>query len=113
MYNDDATPIYCDRCGQANRPQARFCFHCGQPLPERPLSATPGIERETASDLSTSTGKLPINHLLRQRYRIVALLGKGGMGAVYRAQDTQFGDRTVAIKEMSQSGLGPEEIAEA
>jgi WD40 repeat protein/tRNA A-37 threonylcarbamoyl transferase component Bud32 len=113
MYNDDATPIYCDRCGQANRPQARFCFHCGQSLPERSLSATPGIERETASDLSTSTGKLPINHLLRQRYRIVALLGKGGMGAVYRAQDTQFGDRTVAIKEMSQSGLGPEEIAEA
>ncbi|WP_322481065.1 WD40 repeat domain-containing serine/threonine-protein kinase [Thermogemmatispora sp.] len=113
MYKDDTTPIYCDRCGQANRPQARFCFNCGQALPERPPSAIPGVERETAPNLSANTGKLPLNHLLRQRYRIVALLGKGGMGAVYRAQDTQFGDRAVAIKEMSQSGLSPDEIAEA
>jgi len=35
------------------------------------------------------------------------------MGAVYEAQDTQLGNRLVAIKEMSQSGLNPDEMLEA
>jgi WD40 repeat protein len=109
----DTTPLYCDICGQANRPQARFCFNCGQPLQVRSPSVTPGIHRDVAPDLHPNTGKLPINHLLKQRYRIAAQLGRGGMGAVYQAHDTQFGDRAVAIKEMSQSGLSPEEAAEA
>lgn len=35
------------------------------------------------------------------------------MGAVYVAQDTQLGDRLVAIKEMSMSRLAPHEIPQA
>lgn len=38
------------------------------------------------------------NHLLQNRYRIVGLLGQGGMGHVYEAVDTSL-DLTVAIKE--------------
>jgi serine/threonine protein kinase len=62
---------------------------------------------------STSTGLLIPNHLLRERYRIINLLGQGGMGAVYRAEDTHLGNRLVAIKEMRQSGMTPQEITEA
>jgi len=35
------------------------------------------------------------------------------MGAVYKAEDTQLGNRFVAIKEMSQSGLSQQEVKEA
>ena len=35
------------------------------------------------------------------------------MGAVYKAEDTQFGSRLVAVKEMSQSNLSPQEAADA
>lgn len=37
--------------------------------------------------------------LLYNRYKIVRLLAKGGMGAVYEAKDTRLGDTVVAVKE--------------
>jgi predicted Ser/Thr protein kinase len=42
---------------------------------------------------------------LQNRYRILGLLGQGGMGAVYQAADTRLGGKAIAIKEMSDAGL--------
>jgi serine/threonine-protein kinase len=44
--------------------------------------------------------------VLANRYRIVALLGRGGMGEIYRAEDTKLG-QPVALKFM-RSALSPE-----
>lgn len=98
------TPLYCDACGTANRGQAAFCFACGQVL------HAPGVVHHPSY---AQTGRLPANYLLKQRYRIISQLGKGGFGAVYKAVDTQFAKRIVAIKEMSQQNLGPQELVEA
>ena len=97
-----SSPFFCDSCGAANRPQAAFCYACGQPL------QTSGGMKSSAT-----TGLLAYNHLLKQRYRIIGPVGKGGFGAVYKAADLQFGNRQVAIKEMSQGSLSPQEIVEA
>ncbi len=43
---------------------------------------------------------LPPDTELRARYRIEALVGQGGMGAVYRAQDLRLPGRVCAIKEI-------------
>ncbi|MDQ2904317.1 MAG: WD40 repeat domain-containing serine/threonine-protein kinase [Chloroflexota bacterium] len=104
-------PLYCDICGAANRAHARFCFACGQGLQNNAPSAF--ASGGTAYGSTMPTGMLVSSHVLKQRYRITEQIGKGGFGAVYRAQDHEFDDRFVAVKEMSQSSLSPQEIIEA
>jgi WD40 repeat protein/tRNA A-37 threonylcarbamoyl transferase component Bud32 len=50
--------------------------------------------------------------VLQNRYRIVSLLGQGGMGAVYRAWDMRL-NISVAVKEMvPQPGIDPQTLAQ-
>src|SRR5438045_5310926 len=98
-----SSTLFCDTCGAANRAQAAFCSACGRPLH---TAARGTISR-------TLTGLLVQQHMLKQRYRILGQIGKGGFGAVYKVADTRFGNRLLAIKEMSQSSLTSRELTEA
>src|SRR5215469_6639789 len=107
-----APTTFCDECGASNPLQATYCFACNTalqpPAPLRTVSAHASmLPRETGG------GLLPSSYLLHARYCIVRQVGTGGFGAVYQAHDTLFSHRLVAIKEMSQDGLSPRELAEA
>jgi serine/threonine-protein kinase len=57
---------------------------------------------------------LPPGSVLRDRYKIIALVGQGGAGAVYQAEDLRLEGRMCAIKEVRpQPGANPEAIAQA
>src|SRR5436190_15185225 len=101
---------YCTRCGAAHQAQDAFCFACGQALQVSTASQQYPI---AGSATNTSTALLTPNILLKQRYRIIGLLGKGGFGAVYKTEDIQLGNRLLAVKEMGQSSLSQQEIMEA
>ncbi|MDB5077858.1 MAG: serine/threonine protein kinase [Chloroflexi bacterium] len=51
--------------------------------------------------------------MLAGRYTVDRIVGRGGMSTVYRAYDTHFSNRVVAVKEMVDTFATPEERAEA
>ena len=111
-----APTIYCNECGASNPQQATLCFACDNPLHPHATSST--IQNQlapinTTVPIRTAMGALAPSSLLHSRYSIMRQIGTGGFGAVYQAKDTLFGNRFVAIKEMSQDGLNLREIAEA
>src|SRR5262245_58805301 len=69
----------------------------GPPSPRWPVSSPSAAPPLPPPPLQP----LPIEHL--DEYRVLALLGRGGMGTVYRAHDTLL-DREVAIKLMARTG---------
>ena len=74
--------MLCPRCDSANRPNARFCAHCGSRLEQDLGLLQPGQQVGDGA------------------YRILRLLGQGGMGAVYLAANTKAFDRPCVIKEV-------------
>ncbi len=96
--------LFCPKCGGLNEPGAAVCFACGE-----------SMQAPSPSSKSTTSINVPLitTKLLQGRYRLVAQIGEGGFGAVYKGEDLRLGNRLVAVKEMKPSGLKPLELKEA
>jgi len=71
------------------------------PSHSRPRSTPPSSPILTTSD-PIGGGRFTPGTIVAERYRIVALLGRGGMGEVYRAEDLRL-SQVLAIKFLPES----------
>jgi len=83
--------MWCIHCGAKLRENAKFCHQCG------------------ASQAPVPTGPVrPGDTFQAGRYRIARSLGRGGMGAVYLADDTRL-VRQCVVKEMLPDYTSPDD----
>ena len=95
------------------------CTSCGEVLtiPDEvvTVSVEDSIHGETAASASLTQGRplvtpasLPAEGSTLGKYHLLEKIGEGGMGAVYKAQDSEI-RRTVALKIMNNGELATEE----
>lgn len=80
----------CPKCHTDNPDSQKFCGECATPLP----GIQDAIHTKT---LETPTEELMRGSVFASRYEIIEEIGKGGMGKVYRVDDTRVKEE-IALK---------------
>jgi len=98
----------CPKCSGEVRPEWRVCPACAAPL-QADFDNEATLTTSNPSATSAEEGRFPAGSVLAGRYRILGLIGRGGMGEVYRAYDLIL-NQAVALKFLGPSNLSEDAL---
>lgn len=101
--NFSTKPLLCRVCSFPIPEGARFCGGCAMPV--APQGNRPQTTPADGSTPSPDEGELAAGTALASRYTVLELVGRGGMGEVYRVRDNKL-DQVVALKLLAESLRG-------
>jgi serine/threonine protein kinase/Tfp pilus assembly protein PilF len=80
----------CPKCKSENPESATFCADCGTQFP-------PSVDIDVTATIEAPREELTTGSTFAGRFQIIEEIGKGGMGRVYKVQDTKVNEK-IALK---------------